>query len=174
MKFNIEHTAERRNRLHPLLTAGGSFQCKHCRQHVLVDVFFSGVQNRNHCPYCLWSRHLDLFQAGDRLSACKGSMQPIGLTAKRTRNKYAHDAQGELMLVHRCEECGKLSANRLAADDDPALVLRVYEESHERDGIACQTQGIQLLARADRALVEMRLFGRISLPAERLLQELPC
>jgi hypothetical protein len=46
------------------------------------------VRNRNHCPYCLWSRCLDLFRAGDRLSACKAPMQPVGLALKHTRKKY--------------------------------------------------------------------------------------
>ena len=61
---------------------------RHC--HVIVSSahLLSGVNNRNHCPYCLWSCHLDLYTAGDRLSACKAPMKPIGLTMKRSRNKY--------------------------------------------------------------------------------------
>jgi hypothetical protein len=77
----------------------GDFTCAHC--HVIVSSahILSGVNNRNHCPYCLWSCHLDLYVAGDRLSACKGQMEPIGLTLKMGRNKYQRVARGELMLV---------------------------------------------------------------------------
>jgi DNA-directed RNA polymerase subunit RPC12/RpoP len=97
------------------------FKCVHCRAHVVADPFFSGVQHRNHCPYCLWSRHLDHQKAGDRLSACKAGMRPIGLTYKRIRKKYG-DQRGEMMLVHLCMDCGKISLNRVAADDDSEML----------------------------------------------------
>jgi len=104
------------------------FSCIHCAQPVSASPLISRVQNRNHCPYCLWSRHLDLYEAGDRLSACKGAMRPIGITFKRARNRYA-SGQGELMIVHRCADCGRLSLNRAAADDDPDLILSLPELS---------------------------------------------
>ncbi len=141
------------------LRQSGSFQCKHCRQYVLTAPAISGVQNRNHCPFCLWSRHLDLYRAGDRLSACKGEMQPVGLTAKPARNKYAGAGPGELMLVHRCVECGKLSANRLAADDHSLEVLHIYEQSLSLDRDDIQSGDLRLLAGEHRALVHTRLFG---------------
>ena len=97
----------------------GDFRCAHCHNIVPAAHIVSGVNNRNHCPYCLWSFHLDLFVAGDRLSACKGQMRPIGLTMKKSRNKYQIKSRGELMLIHECIECRTLSINRIAADDDP-------------------------------------------------------
>src|SRR5512139_2755149 len=96
----------------------GDFRCLACGYLVSAQPVVSGVHNRNHCPYCLWSRHLDLYEAGDRLAACKAGMRPVGLTLKRSRDKYGGQAAGELMLVHQCSECGKLSINRIAADDD--------------------------------------------------------
>lgn len=107
----------------------GDFRCAHC--HVIVSCahFLSGVNNRNHCPYCLWSCHLDLYIPGDRLSACKAPMRPIGLTMKKVRNKYQREPRGELMLVHECIECKVLSINRIAADDDSATVTAVFHES---------------------------------------------
>ncbi|NMB88668.1 MAG: RNHCP domain-containing protein [Chloroflexi bacterium] len=104
----------------------GSFQCLHCGAWVALDPVFSGVQNRNHCPYCLWSRHLDLDTPGDRLSACKAPMQPVGLALKPSRQKYGPARGGELMLVHRCSQCDKLVFNRIAADDDVEGLLEVY------------------------------------------------
>ena len=143
------------------------FICKHCSQFVSARTAISGVVNRNHCPYCLHSRHVDLFAAGDRLCACKALMEPVGLAFKRTRDKYAGAAQGELMLVHRCETCGDLSLNRIAADDDPMGIFAVFERGvlfSSRLQQQCQEQGIRLLLDADRSKVEASLFG-VSIPS---------
>ena len=104
------------------------YRCIHCNAYVSVNSEFSKVQNRNHCPYCLWSRHLDLYQAGDRLSACKAAMKPIGLTEKIIHKKYGPQS-GELMLIHECTDCGRLSINRLAADDLVEVVSEVFHHS---------------------------------------------
>jgi len=138
----------------------GDFKCAHC--HVLVSSahFLSGVNNRNHCPYCLWSCHLDLYAAGDRLSACKGQMKPIGLTMKNGKNRYRLENQGELMLVHECIECSALSINRIAADDDPASLVAVFQASFEsRIHCQCAGFGIQILTRNDADTLHRQLFG---------------
>ena len=145
--------------------AENGFQCQHCHYHVLAEPLLSGVRNRNHCPYCLWSRCLDLFEPGDRLSACKAPMQPVGLALKSTRKKYGLAASGELMLVHRCLECGKISANRIAADDDPLLIYRLYADSLQmeqlvKDSIAAA--GVGLLDIRHKAIVCAQLFGKVT------------
>src|SRR5512135_2552693 len=99
------------------------FECLYCHVFVSAEPALSGVQNRNHCPYCLWSRHLDLFRPGDRLAACREKMRPVGLALKKTAKKYG-PRLGELILVHLCLECGKVSINRIAADD---LADTLYE-----------------------------------------------
>jgi hypothetical protein len=123
----------------------------------------SGVNNRNHCPYCLWSCHLDLFAAGDRLAACKAPMKPIGLTMKKGRNKYQPEPRGELMLIHECVDCKTLSINRIAADDDAATVMAVFEKSfnlnHQVHAV-CQENGIAILTTEDIQTVHMQLYGR--------------
>jgi DNA-directed RNA polymerase subunit RPC12/RpoP len=138
------------------------FICMQCGAVVHTQPMISGVQNRNHCPYCLSSRHMDHAQAGDRLSPCKGIMLPIGLTVKPSRNKYRLKAPGELMLIHRCNECGKLSINRLAADD---LVNRLMELFYASVGVEINLQhqlsenGIHMLTQEDLWLVECQLIG---------------
>jgi hypothetical protein len=125
----------------------------------------SGVNNRNHCPYCLWSCHLDLYAAGDRLSACKAPMKPIGLTMKTGRNKYQLAAHGELMLIHQCTECKMLSINRIAADDDSETIMAVFQESlipGHQTCIQCQENGIGMLKLEDKRFVHMQLYGRPS------------
>ena len=138
----------------------GDFKCVHCRNLVSAQYFLSGVNNRNHCPYCLWSRHLDLYVAGDRLSACKGQMKPIGLTMKKSRNKYQIKSRGELMLIHECIECGDLSINRIAADDVPDSVMDVFHASlalSHQVRFQCQEQGIMALT--EREVVSAQLYG---------------
>jgi hypothetical protein len=141
----------------------GDFRCGNCHALVSSAHLLSGVNNRNHCPYCLWSCHLDLYAAGDRLSACKAPMSPIGLTMKKGRNKYQREPRGELMLVHECTDCRTLSINRIAADDDSATVLAVFEESLGMDAQMhswCFQYGIVVLKAEDRRIVHTQLYGR--------------
>ena len=135
--------------------AEDGFPCRHCGAFVSSAIALAGVVNRNHCPYCLWSRHLDLERAGDRLSACKAPMKPVGLTQKRTAKKYG--GAGELMLVHRCTGCARVSLNRLAADDDPQAVLAVFEGSLRGEFF---DREIEVLGIDSQRLVEEQLFGR--------------
>jgi RNHCP domain len=141
----------------------GDFKCAHCRNPVSALHLLSGVNNRNHCPYCLWSCHLDLFTAGDRLSACKGQMKPIGLTMKKSRNKYRLEARGELMLIHECEACNTLSINRIAADDDTESILSVFQDSllhsHHTHEL-CARQGVSILGAEAFGMVHIQLYGQ--------------
>jgi hypothetical protein len=148
------------------------FTCKHCSSYVSAARFLAGVGNRNHCPYCLWSQHLDLFEAGDRLSACKALMRPIGLTLKRSRNKYAASASGELMLVHQCTDCQRISINRIAADDVPETIMEVFEASlteKVRLDIQALTNGIYLLAKENMDTVYQQLYGKMNTPVDTVL-----
>jgi hypothetical protein len=140
----------------------GDFLCGHCHNYVSAEHALSGVNNRNHCPYCLWSRHLDLFAAGDRLSACKGQMRPIGLTMKKSRNKYQIKSRGELMLIHECVECGDLSINRIAADDDPDSIMDAFLSSRAlgfQTITRCQRLDITVLT--DVEVVQAQLYGAL-------------
>ncbi len=137
------------------------FRCVHCSAIVNTDRITSAVSNRNHCPLCLWSRHLDLFMAGDRLSACKAPMVPLGLTIKPGRNKYRADC-GELMVVHSCVDCGRLSINRIAADDDSQTLLEIYSASvyiPDATRAILLASGICLLGRENACLLRRLLLG---------------
>lgn len=90
------------------------FKCGRCRAFVGPTV--SGGRHRNHCPFCLTSRHVDLRRPGDRSSPCRALMLAIGVA-------FRHD--GEQMVIHRCNGCGIVRQNRIAADDDPGALLRV-------------------------------------------------
>lgn len=89
-------------------------------------------------------------------------MQPIGLTTKRSRNKYATERDGELMLIHRCTGCTKIVINRIAADDSAAAILELFEStlvSSAQLNAELAPHEIVLLMAQDRDLVQKRLFG---------------
>lgn len=105
---------------------------------------------------------MDQYKAGDRLSACKEGMQPVGLALKATRNKYNEEGSGELMLVHQCIECGKVSLNRIAADDISENLLLIYKQGcrvdPENRGILLQA-GVNVLTDMERDVVTTHLYG---------------
>ena len=92
----------------------GTFRCGHCRLDVSTDAL--GTRHRNHCPSCLWSRHLDDDTPGDRAADCGGSMEPIAITVR---------TDGEWALVHRCGGCATVRVNRIAGDDNPLVLMRL-------------------------------------------------
>lgn len=103
-----------RNREPRFRTKSDEFRCRHCR--MFVGLLPSGGRHRNHCPYCLYSRHVDLKTPGDRASDCGSSMAPVGAFVR---------PKGEQALVHRCLGCGFERHCRVAADDDFTLVMRL-------------------------------------------------
>ena len=90
-----------------------SFRCVHCGLDVQMAA--PGTAHRNHCPSCLWSRHVD-DEPGDRASDCLASMEPIAITVRK---------DGEWVLIHRCAGCGVLHSNRTAGDDNVLLLVRL-------------------------------------------------
>ena len=97
------------------------FTCVKCRQPVPEAHIEIGTDHRDHCPFCLYSRHVDQDKPGDRKSTCKSKMKPIGLTFKN--NSW------ELMIVYECLGCGKIIKNRCAGDDAPFALIDVFRLS---------------------------------------------
>jgi hypothetical protein len=91
-----------------------SFRCLHCRLDVSLRA--PGTNHRNHCPNCLHSKHVDDAIPGDRASDCHARMEPLAIAVR---------GGGEWVLIHRCAGCGELSANRVAGDDNPLVLVRV-------------------------------------------------
>lgn len=162
MSYSRNHRSQTRIRLSRIRPGEQEFKCIQCRQYVSCAPIVAGVQNRNHCPACLWSRHLDWFEAGDRLSGCRAAMEPVGLTTKRSKNKYARERDGELMLIHRCTGCAKIVINRIGGDDSSAAILEVFDGSCASGLVLpaeLSTSDVSILTAGDRELVHRRLFG---------------
>lgn len=94
------------------------FVCEKCGTEV------RGTGFTNHCPKCLWSKHVDV-NPGDRQATCGGMMKPVRVETERD----------EQVLVHVCEVCGAEKRNRVATGvgggvaDDFEAVLAVSREA---------------------------------------------
>lgn len=160
-KIRLRLAQKREDLLNGRSPANQDFKCAQCGNPVSAERLVAAVGNRNHCPYCLWSRHMDLYKPGDRLSACKQIMQPVALTMKRTQKKYSWE-RGELMVVHMCRDCGKVLANRIAADDDPEELWSLFEKSIRLDEPSyrrIESAGIQPVTSKDHRSIKDQLFG---------------
>lgn len=76
------------------------FVCAHCGKEVQP----LGYTSRNHCPFCLWSLHVDV-NPGDRASECGGELEPVSVLP---------DAKRGYIIIHRCRRCGALRRNKAA------------------------------------------------------------
>ncbi len=158
-KRKVETNENRKPGLKP---ADQNFTCTHCGFVVITSRGRAGVNNRNHCPRCLCSRHVDEDKPGDRAACCRSRMEPAGLTTKQTLKRYGASKPGELMLIHRCAGCGKFSINRLAADDDAYAVYQVFQRSLtmcESQRVELTNLDILLLESRDLTTVYSQLFG---------------
>jgi rubrerythrin len=90
-----------------------AFVCQNCS--FVVNDPDCGTKNRNHCPNCLHSVHLDDV-SGDRTAKCGGLMEPISVWVRRN---------GEWAVMHRCNVCGTIHSNRIAPDDNPLLLMSI-------------------------------------------------
>ncbi len=92
------------------------FICAHCGREVLP----LGYSSRNHCPFCLYSLHVDV-NPGDRAADCGGPLRPV---------RADPDPKRGYILTHRCERCGATSRCRTAHEakvqpDDLSLIIRL-------------------------------------------------
>lgn len=81
------------------------FICENC----CLEIF--PVTNgcyRNHCPFCLYSVHLDIVP-GDRKSVCRALMKPVQLTYKSKKG---------WQIIHVCLKCDVKKACRVATDTE--------------------------------------------------------
>ena len=89
------------------------FICEHCKKEVQPLSYTS----RDHCPYCLYSKHVDI-NPGDRLNNCMGLLKPIGI--EKFKDTYK--------VVYKCEKCGETHKNIMAKDDNMDLIIELSIE----------------------------------------------
>lgn len=84
------------------------FRCENCDFDVVGNGF------TNHCPKCLWSKHVDK-NPGDRGEDCGGLMRPFGVEG----------TQAGYSLLYRCQSCGFQNKNKVSEKDDFDAVLKI-------------------------------------------------
>lgn len=84
------------------------FVCEHCGKEV------KGSGYTNHCPYCLWSKHVDI-DPGDRLEDCHGLMKPIGYQKMGGKEK----------IILQCQKCGFEKPNKIEKEDSREAIIKL-------------------------------------------------
>jgi hypothetical protein len=87
------------------------FVCGHCGAKV------KGNGYTNHCPKCLWSKHVDNYP-GDRGNPCGGLMEPVGLDLEKD---VYH-------IKHECQTCGIKARCRASDEDDINALVNLSSE----------------------------------------------
>ncbi|NQV88653.1 MAG: RNHCP domain-containing protein [Parcubacteria group bacterium] len=88
------------------------FTCENCGSFVKGNGF------TNHCPKCLWSKHVDI-NPGDRAEDCGGLMNPIGVIKKGD----SYD------IIHQCQKCGFEKKNKFQDGDDFEVLIGLSKDS---------------------------------------------
>lgn len=86
------------------------FVCEHCKKEVAP----LGYTARDHCPYCLYSKHVDILP-GDRSNTCHGLLVPIGI------EKY----KDTFKIIYKCDTCKQMHKNIMANDDNMNLIIEL-------------------------------------------------
>jgi hypothetical protein len=84
------------------------FDCEKCKEHV------EGSGYTNHCPKCLWSKHVDI-NPGDRASDCGSGMEPVSIEKEGD----------EYILSHKCISCGHIKRNKMSKDDNFEVATKI-------------------------------------------------
>ena len=86
------------------------FICENCHKKVEKLNYTA----RDHCPYCLYSKHLDI-NPGDRLNTCLGLLKPISI--EKFKNTYK--------IIYKCQKCHQLHKNIMATDDNYDQIIEL-------------------------------------------------
>ena len=89
------------------------FICENCQKQVSP----LGYTARDHCPYCLYSKHVDIMP-GDRQNECKGLLKPIDIEKFKDTFK----------IIYKCQKCNQLHKNIIAKDDDMDLIIKISKQ----------------------------------------------
>ncbi len=91
------------------------FTCEHCGQVV------QGTGYTNHCPACLWSKHVDI-NPGDRAEACGGMLEPTDVV---------YEKKG-WVIIHQCQRCREIRRKRVEPEDNFDQVVAISKKASER------------------------------------------
>lgn len=90
-------------------------------------------------------------------------MQPIAIALKNYKiNPFTGRGNGELMIIHQCLNCSRISPNRIAGDDNEYQILSILKESinlNENIAIQLKNLGLELITALNKEEALISLFG---------------
>lgn len=89
-----------------------NFICEYCGKEVTKLKYTA----RDHCPYCLYSKHVDI-NPGDRKNECCGLLEPIDV--EKFKNTFK--------IIYKCSKCHTYHKNIMAEDDNFEVLLNIMK-----------------------------------------------
>jgi rubrerythrin len=84
------------------------FTCANC------GTFVKGDGYTDHCPNCLWSKHVDV-NPGDRAAECEGMLEPVAV-----------ELNGDIRKIHYvCTKCGHKHRVRTSPEDSFEVIVEL-------------------------------------------------
>jgi hypothetical protein len=86
-----------------------NFVCENCGYEVVGDGY------TDHCPKCLWGKHVDEEIPGDRSSDCGGLMEP--------QSSQFSISNFQFTIKYKCTKCRHVFSVREGREDNRDLLL---------------------------------------------------
>lgn len=87
------------------------FICENCGEEV------KGSGYTNHCPDCLWSKHVDI-NPGDRGNSCQGLMEPVD----------AYFKSQQWYLEQKCQKCEVVNVIKILPGDNQKMIQKILDK----------------------------------------------
>ncbi len=92
------------------------FVCENCGEEV------EGSGYTNHCPNCLWSKHVDI-NPGDRKNDCGGLMKPVD----------AYFKSQQWYLEQKCQKCGTVNVIKVLLEDNQEAIREILDKKAKKN-----------------------------------------
>ena len=90
------------------------FICEHCGKKIEK----LGYTSRDHCNYCLYSKHVDVYP-GDRQESCKGLLEPIDVEINPKKG---------YVIIYRCKKCNAIKDPFRMKQLSDTFLNRIYHQ----------------------------------------------
>jgi hypothetical protein len=93
------------------------FKCERCGREV------AGNGYTNHCPGCLWSKHVDK-DPGDRAESCGGMMEPVAIEMGEG---------SEAVILQACVRCGARRRCKRSPEDSFDAIVAIARKAADAE-----------------------------------------
>lgn len=116
----IESSSNKKEEIDEVVSEGKMFErkvedftCDNC------ETFVVGNGYTDHCPNCLYSKHVDI-NPGDRKNSCHGIMKPIAAEVRKDDYK----------IHYECEKCGEKHKVKSAPEDNFDVIIELIKKPY--------------------------------------------